>query len=258
MFHASLQCRQSSFLCTNSFFETRQHDKERAFLSDVNDWSKSTRQLKQEKLFRFSETEILTKNDEEKLRKKENLIDYGTLHCYNSLSPPYSKVQSNLGNGNGDTNSYSGEWPMSKPANNVLHSQVVPMQSNKKYSVSQNGKGSIMRHVPNVSPNGRNRNISLGKVNSVLKTSQFTEAANGISKGVAVEEFSKVIVNGSGTKMMEVLATAHKPDIKERLNGVYESVLVVDGVSAAKEVVSIKERLNGVYESILVVDGVYE
>ncbi|XP_022932172.1 DNA polymerase I A, chloroplastic/mitochondrial-like [Cucurbita moschata] len=316
MFHASLQCRQSSFLCTNSFFETRQHDKERAFLSDINDWSKSTRQLKQEKLFRFSETEILTKNDEEKLRKKENLIGYGTLHCYNSLCPPYSKVQTNLGSNcsnasndpncinpptnvlsdefgkqepinfertenvatidrmisdrvplletvkfsrgecNGDTNSYSGERPMSKPANNVLHSQVVPMQSNKKYSVSQNGKGSIMRHVPNVSPKGRNRNISLGKVNSVLKTSKCTEAANGINKGVAGEEFSKVIVNGSGTKMMEVLATAHKPDIKERLNGVYESVLVVDGVSAAKEVVSIKERLNSVYESVLVVDGV--
>lgn len=298
MLHSSFQCRQSSFLSTTSFVETRQYDKERAFLSDVKAWSKSTMQLKQEKHFRFMETEILTKKDQEKLRKKENLAGYGTSHCYNSPCPPYSKVPSNLeskcsnasndsdfidhptnmlsdgfskqepmsfertenvvtidrmrsdrapllekikvssGQCNGDIDSFAGRRTMTKPENNDLHNQVVPMQSKKKYTLSQNGKGSIVPHVPNISPNGRKQNISLGKVNSVPKTMKFTEAANGIRRGVAVEEFSKVTINGSGTKAMEALATAHKPDIKERLSGVYDSVLVVDSVSAAKEVVS--------------------
>lgn len=297
MLHASFQCRQSSFLSTNSFVETRQYDNERAFLSDVKAWSKSTKQLKQEKHIRFMETEILTKKDVEKLKKRENLIGYGTSHSYN-IPPPYSKVQSNLesnlsdanmdsscisppthmlsdgfrkqepltfersenvatidrmtstdraplletikvsrGECNGYINSYSGGQTMNKPANNDFHNQVVPKQSNEKYTFSQSGKGSITRHAPDVSPNGRKKNISLGKVNSV-QTLKFTEAANGIKSGVPVEEFSKMTIAESGTKMREALATDQKPDIKERLNGVYDSVLVVDSVSAAKEVVS--------------------
>lgn len=291
MFHASIQCRKSSFLSTNSLVETRQYDNERAFLSDVNAWSKSTMQIKQEKHFRFMESGILTKSDEEKLRKMENLVGYGTAHSYNS--PQYSKVQCfnankdsdcinpqtdrlsdgfrkqepmnfersvsaatidrktdsdrgpslktfkvSRGECNGDIDSFSGGRTMNKPENNDLHNQLVPMRSNKRYTISQNGKGSISHHAPNVSPNGRKQNISSGKVNNVPKSLKFIEAANEIKRGVDVEEFSEITINGSGTKMMEAQANDHKPDIKERLNSVYDSVLVVDSVSAAKEVVS--------------------
>ncbi|XP_023536872.1 DNA polymerase I B, chloroplastic/mitochondrial-like [Cucurbita pepo subsp. pepo] len=289
-FHASCQCRQSSFLSTNSFVETRQYDNERAFLSDVKAWSKSTMRLKEEKHLRFMETEILTTNDEEKLRNEEHLIGYGTSH---------SKIQSNLGSKlsnankdsdcinpstnmlsdgfrkqgpmsfeqiqnvetiegmiisdrtlsldtikvssdrcNGNISSYSGEQTMTKPANNDLHNQVIPMQSNKNYTFSQNGNGSIMHRSPNVSPNGRKQSIPLGKMDSVPKTLKLTEAANGLKRGAAVEEFSKMTINGGGTKITEAPATNHKPDIKERLNGVYDSVLVVDSIHAAREIVS--------------------
>uniref|UniRef100_A0A0A0L6C2 DNA-directed DNA polymerase n=2 Tax=Cucumis sativus TaxID=3659 RepID=A0A0A0L6C2_CUCSA len=242
-------------------------------------------------------TGILTDNDEVKLRKKENLTDYGTSHCSNNLRPPYSKVSSNLrskrsnasnvsdyvnsstnilsdefrkqepinsertknvvtinrmenkapllkttefssGQCNGDSNSSAGRLSMTKPENNDLYNQGVLMQSKKKCTSSQIGKGSIVPLVPDVSLNGRNQSTSLGKVNSVPKTLKFTEAANGMEGSVAVEKMSKRIINGSGTKVMEAPATACKPDIKERLIGVYDSVLVVDSVSAAKEVVS--------------------
>lgn len=295
--HASFQFRQCSFSTTTSFYETKQYGKERP-LHGAGDWVNETYQLIQKKTtFKSMRTGILTDNDEVKLRKKENLTDYGTSHCSNNLRPPYSKVSSNLrskrsnasnvsdyvnsstnilsdefrkqepinsertknvvtinrmenkapllkttefssGQCNGDSNSSAGRLSMTKPENNDLYNQGVLMQSKKKCTSSQIGKGSIVPLVPDVSLNGRNQSTSLGKVNSVPKTLKFTEAANGMEGSVAVEKMSKRIINGSGTKVMEAPATACKPDIKERLIGVYDSVLVVDSVSAAKEVVS--------------------
>ncbi|XP_050941666.1 DNA polymerase I B, chloroplastic/mitochondrial-like [Cucumis melo] len=296
--HASFQFRQCSFLNTTSFSETRQCSKERPSVPVIT-WGDCIVKIRQEKLLesRSMGTEILTNNEEVKLRKRENLTDYGTSHCNNNPRPPYSKVPSNLGikrsntsnvsdcinpstnilsNGfrkqepinskrtenvvtmdrmesrapllkttevssgqcNGDINSSAGRRSMTKPENNYLHNQDVLTQSKKKCTSSQIRKGSIVPRVPDVSPNGRNQSISLGKADSVLKTLRFTEAANGIKGSVDVEKLSKGIINGSGTKVTEAPATTCKPDIKERLNGVYDSVLVVDSVSAATEVVS--------------------